>query len=146
MTRQEEERDPEAEAEFDRAFEKMVAESLESRRFERKTMFDVPLPMRPRQPATTTTTTTDDGGEGQNQKSNTMAFSLMTRKGNRQQTRTIELPSDSSLAVAMRTQQQADREEQQRIKNLVLNYDHLVDDDNNDGMFSHPLLSGMLIC
>lgn len=93
-------------------------------------MFDVPLPMRPRQPASTAT---DEGGEGQNQKSNTMAFSLMTRKGNRQQTRTIELPSDSSLAVAMRTQQQADREEQQRIKNLVLNYDHLVDDDSNDG-------------
>lgn len=39
------------------------------------------------------------------------------------QTRTIDLPSDSSFAVAMRSQQQADREEQQRIKNLVLNYE-----------------------
>lgn len=53
----------------------------------------------------------------------TMSFSLMTKKGNKQQTRTIDLPSDSSFAVAMRTQQQADREEQQRIKNLVLNYE-----------------------
>jgi regulator of nonsense transcripts 2 len=52
-----------------------------------------------------------------------MAFSLMTKKGNKQQTRTIDLPSDSTFAVAMRSQQAADREEQQRIKNLVLNYE-----------------------
>lgn len=51
------------------------------------------------------------------------------------QTRSIDLPSDSSFAVAMRTQQQAERAEQQRIKNLVLNYD-LRDDDANDGEFA----------
>ncbi|OJJ47026.1 hypothetical protein ASPZODRAFT_131950 [Penicilliopsis zonata CBS 506.65] len=123
VKRQEEERDPEAEAEFDREFEKMMAESMESRKFERKNIFDVPLPMRPRPgrdvpadnnaaPETTPLPT-----------ENTMAFSLMTKKGNKQQTRTIDLPSDSSLAVAMRSQQQADREEQQRIKSLVLNYE-----------------------
>jgi regulator of nonsense transcripts 2 len=33
----------------------------------------------------------------------------------------------------MKTQQQADREEQQRIKNLVLNYDLSNDNDQNDG-------------
>jgi len=47
------------------------------------------------------------------------------------QTRAIDLPSDSNFAVAMRTQQQAEREEQQRIKNLVLNYD--LTDDQQDG-------------
>ncbi|QKX59764.1 uncharacterized protein TRUGW13939_06906 [Talaromyces rugulosus] len=120
VSRQEEERDPEVEAEFDRAFEKMMTESIEGRRFERKAMFDVPLPMRPSR---------REAGGGDEipveepKPSNTMAFSLMTKKGNRQQTRTIELPSDSSFAVAMKSQQQADREEQQRIKNLVLSYD-----------------------
>lgn len=39
------------------------------------------------------------------------------------QTRTIEMPSDSQFAVAMKNQQEAERAEQQRIKNLVLNYD-----------------------
>ena len=48
------------------------------------------------------------------------------------QTRSIDLPSDSGFAVAMRTQQEAERAEQQRIKNLVLNYD-LMDDDSHDG-------------
>lgn len=33
----------------------------------------------------------------------------------------------------MRSQQQAEREEQQRIKNLVLNYDLGDDNDSNDG-------------
>jgi len=56
------------------------------------------------------------------------------------QTRSIDLPSDSGFAVAMRTQQQAERAEQQRIKNLVLNYD-LRDDDANDGeSASHNIL------
>ncbi|RYP38561.1 hypothetical protein DL767_002497 [Monosporascus sp. MG133] len=82
VTRKAEEVDPEDEADFEREYAKMMAESLESRKFDRKPLFDVPLP-----------------------------------------TRTVALPSDSTFAVAMRTQQQAEREEQQRIKNLVLNYD-----------------------
>lgn len=48
------------------------------------------------------------------------------------QTRTLELPTDSHFAVAMRSQQQAEREEQQRIKNLVLNYD-LRENDGEEG-------------
>ena len=46
------------------------------------------------------------------------------------QTRTIELPSDSHFAVAMKNQKEAERAEQQRIKNLVLNYD--LQDSNAD--------------
>ena len=54
------------------------------------------------------------------------------------QTRTVELPSDSTFAVAMRTQQAAEREEQQRIKNLVLNYDlNEPSEDTNDGTINH---------
>ncbi|KAK2758364.1 hypothetical protein FQN54_004213 [Arachnomyces sp. PD_36] len=136
VTRQEEERDPEAEAEFDRAFEKMMAESIESRKFERKAMFDVPLPMR-RTATHNATNSVEEPAPVQEpaeaQPRNTMAFSLMTKRGNRQQTRAIDLPSDSSFAVAMKTQQQAEREEQQRIKNLVLNYDLRDDSEQNDG-------------
>ncbi|KAH0538792.1 hypothetical protein FGG08_004624 [Glutinoglossum americanum] len=99
VTRQEEERDPEADAEFDRELAKMMAESLDSRKFERKSQFDVPLPM---------------------------------KRSIARDTRTVELPSDSNFAVAMKTKQQAEREEQQRIKNLVLNYD-LRDDNEIDG-------------
>ena len=88
VTRQEEEIDPEDEADFEREYAKMMAESLESRKHERKSTFDVPLPIRrkDRETAagneswaeeTTPVTNTSSGG--------TMAFSLLTKRGNRTQ-------------------------------------------------------------
>lgn len=75
-----EERDPEAEAEFDREFEKMMAESYESRRFERKGAFDIPLPMK-----RSGRDASAEAPAGPSESPNTMAFSLMTKKGNKQQ-------------------------------------------------------------
>lgn len=87
VTRQEEERDPEVEADFDREFEKMMAESMDSRRFERKGVFDIPLPMKrvPRENPATESSTESPTPEPMPTK--TMAFSLMTKKGNKQQVR-----------------------------------------------------------
>ncbi|MCJ1402890.1 hypothetical protein MMC11_006111 [Xylographa trunciseda] len=132
VTRQETERDLEAEAEFDRELAKMMSESIDSRKSDRKQMFDVPLPMR-RAQRDTSTAADDSPSEGTATPPNTMAFSLMTKKGNRQQTRTIDLPSDSHFAIAMKSQKEAERAEQQRIKNLVLNYD-LQDSADHDGI------------
>lgn len=62
------------------------------------------------------------------------------------QTRMIEMPSDSQFAIALKSQKEAERAEQQRIKNLVLNYD-LADSSVDQGgtgnslyldHFSHP--------
>ena len=54
------------------------------------------------------------------------------------------MPSDSHFAVAMKSRKEAERAEQQRIKNLVLNYD-LQDSSTDAGTdtatsyyFSHP--------
>lgn len=79
--------DPEAEADFERAFEKMMAESLDSRKFERRAQFDVPLPIRKiqRMPVESTE---EEPSVIPEPDANTMAFSLMTKKGNRQQVRT----------------------------------------------------------
>ncbi|KAI5926712.1 armadillo-type protein [Camillea tinctor] len=137
VTRKAEEIDPEAEAEFEREYAKMMAESLESRKFDRKTLFDVPLPVRSKNRDITTAADSDD--KDGNGATNTMAFSLLTKKGNRQQTRTVALPSDSTFAVAMKTQQQAEREEQQRIKNLVLNYDLRENEEPDGDMLQMPL-------
>ena len=158
VTRPENQRDPEAEADFDRELAKLMAESVESRRLDRKTMFDVPLPMRKTARDGIGNTAEDSGGESRPQTPvngpgpgpGMVKFALLSKKGNRQQvrlgsvverakcqannalqTRSIDLPSDSNFAVAMRTQQQAERAEQQRIKDLVLNYDLM--DDQHDG-------------
>ncbi|EPE02340.1 nonsense-mediated mrna decay factor [Ophiostoma piceae UAMH 11346] len=126
VTREEEQIDPEDEADFEREYARMMAESLESRKFERKPMFDLALPVRPKttsQGQTNAEPGPNGHDNGREDGTPTMAFSLLTKRGNRQQTRTLELPSDSEFAVAMRNQQLAEREEQQRIKNLVLNLD-----------------------
>jgi regulator of nonsense transcripts 2 len=132
VTRKEDERDPEADAEFDRELQKMMAEGAESRKFERKQIFDVPLPMRRKDASTVADEQpgTPDLPEAPITPS-TMKFSLLSKRGNRQQTKQIDLPADSNFAMAMRNQQQAEKEEQQRIKNLVLNYD--LTTDENDG-------------
>jgi regulator of nonsense transcripts 2 len=86
VTRQEEELDPEAEADFEREYAKMMAESLESRKFDRKPLFDVPLPMRRKDRELAIAT--DSGAEEPlpaAPPSGTMAFSLLTKRGNRQQ-------------------------------------------------------------
>ncbi|KAI9054790.1 hypothetical protein LZ554_001937 [Drepanopeziza brunnea f. sp. 'monogermtubi'] len=137
VTRQEEEVDPEDEAEFDRELAKLMAESLDSRKHERKPAFDVPLPMRRKEnPSINTTPSseswTEESSTG-NAPTGTMAFSLLTKRGNRQQTRTVALPSDSTFAVAMKSKQAAEREEQKRIKDLVLNYE-LRDGEDLDGL------------
>ena len=85
MTRQEEEEDPEALADFDRELAKMMSDGLDSRKFERKPVFDVPLPIRKTHKETANAE--DDSGEEASPPphSNTIAFSLMTRKGGKQQ-------------------------------------------------------------
>lgn len=78
--------DPEAEADFDREFAKMMAESLDSRKFDRKPLFDVPLPMRRAQkdiPMAGDESPVEGASTPPNP--NIMAFSLMTKKGNKQQ-------------------------------------------------------------
>ena len=87
VTRQEEEIDPEDEADFEREYAKMMAESLESRKHERKPTFDVPLPMRrkDREINTSSSEPWTDENTSPSAPSGTMAFSLLTKRGNRQQ-------------------------------------------------------------
>ncbi|KAL1854369.1 mRNA decay protein [Diaporthe australafricana] len=132
VTRQEEEIDPEEDADFEREYAKMMTDSLESRKLDRRPVFDVALPVRSRPRETTMSIDQGDGDSEAPAPAPKMAFSVLTKKGNKQQTRTLELPTDSHFAVAMRSQQQAEREEQQRIKNLVLNYD-LRENDGEEG-------------
>lgn len=61
-----------------------MSESLDSRKFERKPVFDVPLPMR-RSQRDATVAGDDTPPEPTSTPPATMAFSLMTKKGNKQQ-------------------------------------------------------------
>jgi len=65
----------------------------------------------------------DEPGTQQADSSNVMNFTVITKRGNRQQTRQIAVPSASALAVHTRSAQQQDRVEQQHLKRLVLDYE-----------------------
>lgn len=79
--------DPEEEADFEREYAKMMSESLESRKFDRKPLFDVPLPMRSSKTRETPREIAKppEAENPVNNPANMMAFSLLTKKGNRQQ-------------------------------------------------------------
>ncbi|KAJ3214866.1 hypothetical protein HDU67_001131 [Dinochytrium kinnereticum] len=96
---------------FEREFSEMVVQSLESRKNERKAAtFDVAIPGRVR-----VENAEVDNGE--------VIFSLLTKKGNRQQVKQIALPSSSSFAQNTRIKKEAELEEKQHLKRLVLNYE-----------------------
>lgn len=81
VNRLEDQRDPEIDADFDREFAKMMAESLESRKAERKPMFDVALPMRKGRDVLTSEETDDShtsNGPGM------MKFALLSKRGIKQ--------------------------------------------------------------
>jgi regulator of nonsense transcripts 2 len=99
VTRPEDQRDPEADAEFDRELAKMMAESVESRKFDRKPVFDVPLPMRKTASSAVSTPNNEPSQQQQLQQQQqqqqpvepstqtTMKFALLSRKGNKPQAR-----------------------------------------------------------
>ena len=95
VTRPEDQRDPAADAEFDRELAKLMSESVESRKHDRKPLFDVPLPMR-RNARDSATAVAEDSGDDSNVPApahvnglGTMKFALLSKKGNRQQVSTL---------------------------------------------------------
>ncbi|ORX47013.1 ARM repeat-containing protein [Hesseltinella vesiculosa] len=119
VLKSQEQRRKEEDDEFEKEFSKMISDSIDSRKHEKKAaMLDVPIPMNLRGAQ-------DRRSREQDRVSQTggMMFTLLTKKGNRQQTKLMEVPSDSQLAVTTRSKQQAEREEHQQLKRLVLNYE-----------------------
>ncbi|KAI8891377.1 ARM repeat-containing protein [Backusella circina FSU 941] len=120
IIKKKEELSREDDEDFERELNKMMSDSADARKFEKKTtVLDVPIPMNLRgaqeRRALAQSIETQDPGK--------MAFTLLTKKGNRQQTKIMEVPADSILAVSTRSKQEAEREEQQQLKRLVLNYE-----------------------
>ena len=83
-----------------------------------------------------------------------MKFTLLSRKGNKQQVRLLRcsmrglqpftclqakqlpIPASSSLAVHVRSAQAQDKQEQQQLKQLVLDYEHREEIEEMKGTFT----------
>ncbi|ODQ55597.1 ARM repeat-containing protein [Saitoella complicata NRRL Y-17804] len=141
VVRRQREVDPEEEAEFEREFAKMMSESLETRKFERKQVFDVPLPVKrhvPQHAATAEPASTPAAPNG-------LAFTFLTKRGNKQQLRPLAVPEDSALAIATKNKQEAERAEQQKIKSLVLNYERTQEDEEKQALAASAARNGMTL-
>ncbi|KXN85361.1 Regulator of nonsense transcripts 2 [Leucoagaricus sp. SymC.cos] len=117
----------EADVEFAKELAKLVTDtSAEARRVDKKTALalwdSAVLP-----PAARKKKVLDDGDEDDNIKDNEgggiMNFTVITKRGNKQLTRQLAIPSASALAVHTRSAQLQDKVEQQQLKRLVLDYE-----------------------
>ncbi|KAF7984246.1 hypothetical protein HWV62_16072 [Athelia sp. TMB] len=118
----------EADAEFAKELAKMVTDSSnESRKVDKKTamaLWDsavLPPGARKRRGA-------DGEAEGDTVSNDAdaksvMSFTLLTKRGNKQQARQLAVPAESALAVHTRSAQLQDKVEQQHLKQLVLDYE-----------------------
>ncbi|GAA6033062.1 hypothetical protein JCM8097_000126 [Rhodosporidiobolus ruineniae] len=120
-------RDPNAmtqdeEDEFSRELAKMMVSSEARKVAERKPVsLDVGIPLIRRQAKPAQALEDVDDGEGRAPRG--MQFTLLTKKGNKQQGLSMEIPLDSSIAQSTRLQREQNKAEQERMKRLVLNFE-----------------------
>lgn len=60
---------------------------------------------------------------GDSSEAGQMKFTLLMKKGSKQQTRSMDIPRESALAIHTMNKQERDKAEQQQLKKLVLDYE-----------------------
>ena len=65
----------------------------------------------------------------------TMAFFLMTRKGNKAQFKNLAVPTDSELAQNLRNRELAERVEKERVKKLTLDFNERQEEEEFQDQF-----------
>ncbi|GCC38213.1 hypothetical protein chiPu_0016725 [Chiloscyllium punctatum] len=107
--------------EFIQALDKMMLENLQQRSGEsvKVHQLDVAIPLQLKSQLKKGPPP-QGGGEGDSENSETMQFVMLTRRGNKQQFKILNVPMNSQLAANHWNQQQAEQEERMRMKKLTL--------------------------
>ncbi|XP_078092071.1 regulator of nonsense transcripts 2 isoform X4 [Mustelus asterias] len=107
--------------EFIQALDKMMLENLQQRTGEsvKVHQLDVAIPLQLKSQLKKGPPP-QGGGEGDSENSETMQFVMLTRRGNKQQFKILNVPMNSQLAANHWNQQQAEQEERMRMKKLTL--------------------------
>lgn len=137
--------DPQEEADFDREFKALMQESLDSRKLElrgRPTL-NMMIPMnvfegsrdhgRALEGESVDETLDEEGGG-----SNRVLVNVIVKKGNKQRTKQMFVPSDCSLVQSTKEKEAAELEEKQNIKRLVLEYNDR-EEEYNGGTGTQPI-------
>jgi len=114
----------EEEEEYKREFHQIMQESLDSRKNERKVQqFDIPIPMGIKKDLRDNKSDSYSQDDDSEEEKNNVEFVLLTKKGNKQQAKSLSVPNDCLFAVSARNQREIERKEQIKLKKLVLNYE-----------------------
>lgn len=115
----------EAEAEFEKELAKIITDSsAESRKVDKKAAWWDSAVLAPNLRKKRADEGDVDAGGDSNPDSNAvMQFTVITKRGGRQQGRHLLVPAESALAVHTRSAQLQDKVEQQHLKRLVLDYE-----------------------
>ncbi|KAG1878110.1 ARM repeat-containing protein [Suillus subalutaceus] len=115
----------EAEAEFEKELAKIITDSsAESRKVDKKTAWWDSAVLGPNVRKKRADEGDVDGGGDNNPNGDAvMQFTVITKRGSKQQGRHLLVPAESALAVHTRSAQLQDKVEQQHLKRLVLDYE-----------------------
>ncbi|CAB11644.1 nonsense-mediated decay protein Upf2 [Schizosaccharomyces pombe] len=105
--------------ELDEEFERLTNESLLTRMHEKNPGFDVPLPLRASSLGSPYVTRNEESAS----ESSHVMFTLLTKRGNKQRSQYLEIPSHSSLVRSTKNQQTEEIMERKRVKEMVLNFE-----------------------
>ncbi|KAG2345664.1 ARM repeat-containing protein [Suillus weaverae] len=115
----------EAEAEFEKELAKIITDSsAESRKVDKKAAWWDSAVLGPNlRKKRADEGDVDAGGDNNPDGNSVMQFTVITKRGSKQQGRHLLVPAESALAVHTRSAQLQDKVEQQHLKRLVLDYE-----------------------
>lgn len=128
--------DPVEEAEFERELRAVMQESIDSRKLEvrARPTLNMVIPMNlfegSKEHSRITDVESGDEIADEHDGGNNVPFRVLVKKGNKQQTKQLHIPRDSSLVQSTKQKEAAELEEKQDIKRRVLEYNDREEDDN----------------
>lgn len=132
---------------FMASFDKMMAETLQARSQEAMKMpqVEITVPMniktqkKPKPPVVNflgMSASEKEEEEGEVDESGKMCFTLMTKKGNKVQFSTLNIPMSENFASKMREREEAERAEKERMKRVVLNIHERQEEEDYQEMLA----------
>ncbi|XP_076913887.1 regulator of nonsense transcripts UPF2-like [Bidens hawaiensis] len=129
--------DPEEEADFDREFRALMQESLDSRKLELRARptLNMMIPMNIFEGPTVGRVSEGESGDEavdyESRERKEVPVKVLVKRGSKQQTKQMLIPSDCSLVQSTKQKEAAELEEKQDIKRLVLEYNDREEEELN---------------
>ncbi|KAI5083055.1 hypothetical protein GOP47_0002798 [Adiantum capillus-veneris] len=124
--------DPEEEAEFERELRAVMQESIDSRKLEvrARPSLNMVIPMNLFEGSKEHNRSIEGESGDEQADGSDVTVHVIIKKGNRQQTKQLHIPRDSSLVQSTKQKEAAELEEKQDIKRRILEYNDREEDDN----------------